>query len=108
MALDGTPQPESLRRSPTSNPIHLLSREPLAAFLVIGVGISVFGERLRRVRQRAALTTEDLRAREAHLRSILDTIPDAMIVAACHAADAVPLATFDRDQRRYGIEVRRP
>ena len=52
----------------------------LAAFLVIGVGISVFGERLRRVRQRAALTTEDLRAREAHLRSILDTVPDAMIV----------------------------
>ena len=52
----------------------------LAAFLVIGVGISVFGERLRRVRHRAALTTEDLRAREAHLRSILDTVPDAMIV----------------------------
>jgi predicted nucleic acid-binding protein len=35
-------------------------------------------------------------------------IPDAMIVAASLAADAVPLATFDRDQRRYGIEVRNP
>jgi len=35
-------------------------------------------------------------------------IPDAMIVAASVAADAVPLATFDRDQRRYGIAVRAP
>jgi predicted nucleic acid-binding protein len=35
-------------------------------------------------------------------------IPDAMIVAATVAADALPLATFDRDQRRYGIEIREP
>lgn len=35
-------------------------------------------------------------------------IPDAMIVAASLAADAIPLATFDRDQRRYGVEVRNP
>ncbi len=35
-------------------------------------------------------------------------IPDAMIVASTRAADALPLATFDRDQRRYGIEVREP
>jgi predicted nucleic acid-binding protein len=35
-------------------------------------------------------------------------IPDAMIVAASVSADAVPLATFDRDQRRYGVEVRTP
>jgi predicted nucleic acid-binding protein len=35
-------------------------------------------------------------------------IPDAMIVASTLAADALPLATFDRDQRRYGIPVRRP
>ena len=35
-------------------------------------------------------------------------IPDAMIVAASVAADAIPLMTFDRDQRRYGIEVRNP
>ena len=33
-------------------------------------------------------------------------IPDAMIIAAAVAADALPLATFDRDQRRYGIPVR--
>ena len=35
-------------------------------------------------------------------------IPDAMIVASTRAADALPLATFDRDQRRYGIAVRQP
>ena len=35
-------------------------------------------------------------------------IPDAMIVASTLAADALPLATFDRDQRRHGIAVREP
>lgn len=35
-------------------------------------------------------------------------IPDAMIVAAAVAADALPLATFDREQRRYGVAVREP
>jgi predicted nucleic acid-binding protein len=35
-------------------------------------------------------------------------IPDAMIVAAVATADALPLATFDRDQARYGVAVREP
>jgi predicted nucleic acid-binding protein len=35
-------------------------------------------------------------------------IPDALIVAASLAADALPLATFDRGQRRYGIATREP
>lgn len=35
-------------------------------------------------------------------------IPDALIVATSLAADALPLATFDRDQRRYGVPVRDP
>jgi predicted nucleic acid-binding protein len=35
-------------------------------------------------------------------------IPDALIVAASVAADALPLATFDRGQRRYGIATRDP
>jgi predicted nucleic acid-binding protein len=35
-------------------------------------------------------------------------IPDALIVAASLAADALPLATFDRAQRRYGVPVREP
>ena len=35
-------------------------------------------------------------------------VPDALIVAASLAADALPLATFDRDQSRYGIATREP
>jgi len=35
-------------------------------------------------------------------------IPDALIVAASLAADALPLATFDSDQRQYGIAIREP
>lgn len=35
-------------------------------------------------------------------------IPDALIVAASLASDAVPLATFDRDQHRYGVPTREP
>ncbi|HET6650405.1 MAG TPA: hypothetical protein VFH79_09635 [Candidatus Limnocylindria bacterium] len=31
-----------------------------------------------------------------------------LIVAASVAADALPLATFDRGQRRYGIATREP
>ncbi len=33
-------------------------------------------------------------------------IPDALMIAALAAADAVQVATFDRDQRRYGIAAR--
>lgn len=35
-------------------------------------------------------------------------IPDALIVASSLAADAIPLATFDRAQARYGIAIREP
>ena len=35
-------------------------------------------------------------------------IPDALIVAASLASDAIPLATFDRGQRRYGVVTREP
>ena len=35
-------------------------------------------------------------------------IPDALIVAASLAADALPLATFDRGQQRYGIATLDP
>jgi predicted nucleic acid-binding protein len=35
-------------------------------------------------------------------------IPDALIVANSLTADALPLVTFDRDQRRYGVAVREP
>ena len=51
-----------------------------ALLVMVGVGISVRGEWLVASRLRANLATEDLREREARLRSILDTVPDAMIV----------------------------
>jgi two-component system sensor kinase FixL len=50
------------------------------AFGVIGLGIALFGEYLQSIRLKAQSSTHNLLAREAHLQSILDTIPDAMIV----------------------------
>src|SRR5262245_37739910 len=35
-------------------------------------------------------------------------IADALIVAASVAVDALPLATFDRGQARYGVATREP
>ena len=49
-------------------------------FAIVGGDISWFGEQLRRSRIRDATHTQDLRAREAHLRSILNTVPDATVV----------------------------
>ncbi len=57
------------------------SEEIIAAvFGVIGIGIAWGGEQLLRNQMRATATTQDVLAREAHLKSILDTVPDAMIV----------------------------
>jgi len=50
------------------------------AFAVIGIGVSWGGGLLHRSRRRAILMTGDALAREAHLQSILDTVPEAMIV----------------------------
>jgi two-component system, LuxR family, sensor kinase FixL len=50
------------------------------AFTIIAIGISWGGELLHRSRQRAMVMTRDAQAREAHLQSILDTVPEAMIV----------------------------
>ncbi|MFG1330617.1 PAS domain S-box protein [Xanthobacter autotrophicus] len=52
----------------------------LALFIAVALGIAVLGERLRRTRLDAAARNRDLLAREAHLSSILDTVPDAMVV----------------------------
>jgi len=48
-----------------------------ATFTALGIGIAWFGERLRTTRMQSA-------AREAHLESILATVPDAMIVIDEH------------------------
>jgi two-component system, LuxR family, sensor kinase FixL len=51
-----------------------------AIFAAVGIGISWFGEQLCRTRLHDQNTADNLRAREAHLRSVLDTVPDATIV----------------------------
>lgn len=50
------------------------------AFLVIGTVLAAGGAILKRSREREEATTRDLARREAHLTSILHTVPDAMIV----------------------------
>ena len=52
----------------------------LVVFALVGIGVSWRGELLYRARSVATKNAEDAAAREAHLRSILDTVPDAMIV----------------------------
>jgi two-component system sensor kinase FixL len=49
-------------------------------FALVGIGVSWRGELLRRSRAAASASAEDAEARAAHLKSILDSIPDAMIV----------------------------
>ncbi len=55
------------------------------------------------------LRTDGLSAMLIRARSMPGRpIPDALIVAETVAGDALPLATFDRAQRRYGIPIREP
>ncbi|MBV8682779.1 MAG: PAS domain S-box protein [Caulobacteraceae bacterium] len=49
-------------------------------FLFLGLVVSWGGERIRRAQAVAAETARHLNERQAHLQSILDTVPDAMIV----------------------------
>jgi two-component system sensor kinase FixL len=51
-----------------------------ATFVLVGIGVSWRGELLSRFRFSAASSAADARARAAHLQSILDSIPEAMIV----------------------------
>lgn len=49
-------------------------------FVVVGVGVAWFGEYLKRVRLEAVVSMQSALAGQAHVQSILDTIPEAMIV----------------------------
>jgi two-component system, LuxR family, sensor kinase FixL len=51
-----------------------------ALFAMIAVGISWSGQQLQRNRIEAATSAREALAREAHVASILETVPDAMIV----------------------------
>jgi two-component system sensor kinase FixL len=55
-----------------------------ATFLVLAIGVSWGGELLHRGQMRARIMTRNALAREAHLQSILDTVPEAMIVIDDH------------------------
>jgi two-component system, LuxR family, sensor kinase FixL len=50
------------------------------SFAVVGVGVSWRGEMLRRSRFSATSNAETAESRAAHLQSILDSIPEAMVV----------------------------
>lgn len=49
-------------------------------FVAIGASVAVGGEWFQRARRQMEAANRDLARREAHLRSILDTVPDAMVV----------------------------
>ena len=62
-------------------------------------------ENIRILGGRTDVLVETLvRARALHGRPI----PDALIVAAALDAGALPLATFDREQQRYGVATIEP
>jgi two-component system sensor kinase FixL len=50
------------------------------AFMLIGIGMAWGGELLRRERKHSTAMKDDALARQAHLQSILDTVPEATIV----------------------------
>lgn len=51
-----------------------------SVFVLMGVMISVGGEWFQRARSETEAVNADLARRETHLRSVLDTVPDAMVV----------------------------
>ncbi len=55
-----------------------------AVFGLVGIGVSWRGDLLRRARVTATASAADAEERAAHLASILDSIPDAMIVIDEH------------------------
>jgi two-component system sensor kinase FixL len=52
----------------------------MSLFALLGIGISFVGERLFRADAAMQAYNEQILQREAHLQSILDTVPDAMVV----------------------------
>ena len=51
-----------------------------ALFVAVCLGLAIGGEAMAREQARAAARSQELREREAHLQSILDTVPDAVVV----------------------------
>ncbi len=74
-------------------------------FALVGLGVSWRGELLRRSRVAATTSAEDAEARSAHLKSILDTVPDAMVVIDEHGVVQSFSAAAERlfDQRAADV-----
>ena len=67
------------------------------AFAAIGFAGGMFGEWTRGTRRRLARTLAELHGREAHLASILETVPDAMILINKTGI----IQSFSRTAERY-------
>jgi len=76
-----------------------------ALFAANGLAIGFIGEKVRRNQERSSDTTRALRAREAHLKSILDTVPDAMVVIDEHGIIQSFSSAAERLFQWYGDEV---
>ena len=63
-----------------SGPIESGSIIAAVTFIVIGTAVAVGGEWFQRARLETEAAASELARREAHLSSILDTVPDAMVV----------------------------
>ncbi|WP_066724004.1 MULTISPECIES: two-component system sensor histidine kinase NtrB [Sphingomonas] len=63
-----------------AGPIGAGSEIAALAFIIIGGAVALGGEWFQRARAEADQVTEGLARREAHLRSLLDTVPDAIVV----------------------------
>jgi two-component system sensor kinase FixL len=61
-------------------PLFAVDVARIATFTIVGVTAAWFGSRLQRAQLSALLSAAAAEAREAHLQSILDTVPEAMIV----------------------------
>jgi two-component system, LuxR family, sensor kinase FixL len=75
----------------------------LLAIVAAGLLLTLCGAHYRQARERASATTMKLGAREAHLRSILDTVPDATVVIDSRGI----IQTFNLAAvRQFGYEER--
>jgi two-component system, LuxR family, sensor kinase FixL len=63
-----------------NGPLFIVDVLRAITFALVGVGVAWFGEHLKRARLEVATSAGAALARQAHLQSILDTIPEAMIV----------------------------
>lgn len=63
-----------------SSPTFAVDLARALTFVAVGVGIAFFGDYLQTIRARFVASASAASTREAHLQSILDTVPDAMIV----------------------------